>query len=101
MKKIIFGSLLTLALIASIAAVRQPIYVASTTQILSGTNIVSSDGTVTQSFSTAFGAVPNVLVVQVGLNTTITNQVAATTSNFVSTTSLSGGGIKWIAVGTP
>jgi hypothetical protein len=101
MNKILFALLLAGVAAVTIAAVRQPVYVASATQILTGTAITTADCTVTQSFSTVYGAVPVIVCSQVGLNTTTTNVIEVTTSNFVLRTGKATQTNKWVAVGTP
>jgi hypothetical protein len=100
MKKSII-SLLFLALIG-IAATRVPFYSSGPTLVLSGSVVMSGDGSVTQSFSTAFSAVPTVLVCQENVAAgSLTNIIAPTTSNVVIRSSIAGATNKWIAIGTP
>lgn len=102
MKKIILSCFVIGLVVASIAAVRQPIYVASVTQILKGSVVMTSDGSVTQSFSTAFGAVPTVFTIQQNnAAASTTNFVTPTTSNVIIRSSIAGATSVWFAVGSP
>jgi hypothetical protein len=69
--------------------------------IQAGNVVTSGDGTVTQTFATAFSAAPVVVTTQLGLNTTITNVLAVTASTFVLQTSLATQTNNWIALGAP
>jgi P pilus assembly chaperone PapD len=74
----------------------------------SGTNIVlafsvttSADGSTTQAFATAFSAAPMVFPVQTGINTTITNSITVTTTNFILTTAKASQVVKCLVFGAP
>lgn len=105
MKKTIIALLaiaVVIGIVSSVAAVRQPIYVASVTQILKGSVVMTSDGSVTQSFSTAFGAVPTVFTIQQNnAAASTTNFVTPTTSNVIIRSSIAGATSVWFAVGSP
>lgn len=105
MKKIFTASFLAIAVLLSMAAIpslRFPIYTVGPRQILHGSAVMTADGSVTQAFSTAFGAVPNVIMIQ-------QNNAAASTTNFVTPatnsvilrSSIAGATSIWIAVGAP
>jgi hypothetical protein len=101
MKKIALGFILCLAVVITIAATRRPIVVEGSTMIQRGTALVTTtDGTVTQAFTTAFSSVPTLIVTAVGSPNAATNEMTVTTSNFVLKTKASGTN-NWIAVGTP
>lgn len=104
MKKILFASFLGVAVILSMAAAsRRAIFVEGNTQILSGTVITTTDGTVTGTFSTVFSAVPKVIVSQRGetLPATTNTFTSITTSNFVFKNNKASVSNEWIAIGTP
>lgn len=73
----------------------------STPSIQSGSVTTAGDGTVTNTFSTAFSAAPVVLAVQTGIDTTITNTITVTTTNFILVTQKASQVVKWVAIGTP
>jgi hypothetical protein len=97
----LLGIVLILGLLV-MAATRRPFYTDSTTtQILSGTVVSTADGTVTNTFTSAFSTAPNVISTQVGINTTITNTIVITTTNFVLTVNKATVTNRWIAIGAP
>lgn len=65
----------------------------------SGTCVTTGDNTVTQTFARTFSSAPIVVTTQVGINTTSTNTLSITASNFVlgcgTTTKTS----RWVALG--
>jgi hypothetical protein len=69
--------------------------------IQSGSITNSADGTVTNTFTTAFSSAPIVVAAQTGLNTTTTNVLTVTASNFVYQSGAPSKVINWIAVGAP
>ncbi len=71
--------------------------------VQSGTATTATDGTVTNTFGTAFSAIPIVTVTQVGsLTATVTNWlVSVTPTNFVLNSGAPGRSNMWIAVGAP
>jgi len=69
--------------------------------IQSGSITNADDGTVTNTFSTAFSSAPIVVASQRGLNTTTTNVLTVTSSNFIFQSGAPGKIINWIAVGAP
>jgi hypothetical protein len=86
----------------AIAATRRPVYTESALQILSGSVVMSGDGSVTQTFSTAFGAVPKVFTIQQNnAAASTTNFVTPTVSNVVLRSSIAGATSVWFAVGSP
>ena len=94
---------LLLLLGSGLSALAQNVSVVSSNslRLVQGTAINTADGTVTNSFGVIFGAVPVVVSVQTGLNTTITNVVEATTSNFVLRVGTNTGITnRWVAIGT-
>ena len=103
MKNILLASIVVVAVLASIAAttVRYPVYVNAPTLVQSGSCITTSDGSVTQSFTTVYGSAPNVVVVQRGETTTTTNIITATTNQFIYRNSKATTTNIWIAVGAP
>lgn len=64
-----------------------------------GAAIMSSDGSVTQSFGVTYSNTPTVLSRQLGIGTTPTNILTVTVSNFVLRTSLAGQTNYWMAIG--
>jgi hypothetical protein len=66
-----------------------------------GACVSSSDGTVTQAFARTYSAVPRVVSSQVGLDTTVTNVVTVTVSNFVLRVAKADVTNSWIAIGPP
>jgi hypothetical protein len=102
MKKLLtFSALAVLALACMAAATRRAVTLEGNTMLQSGTAVTTSDCTVTQTFSTAFSAAPKVVCPQIGLDTTTTNVVAITSSNFVLRTGKASTTNHWIAIGTP
>ena len=105
MKNKILPFLLGVACVSLIAAgvSRQPFYAAGPTQVETGTSVITTDGTVTNTFSPAYSSAPKVFVTQTGLALlSATNAVASITpSNCVLRSSLSGTTNNWLAVGTP
>jgi hypothetical protein len=89
------GSQRTLALEATASGSRTNL------GIQAGTVITSSDGTVTNAFGRVFNTPPIVVNAQLGLNTTPTNVLSVTTSNFVLRTALAGQTNTWQAIGPP
>jgi hypothetical protein len=69
--------------------------------VASGTGITVANGTVTNAFGFTFSSVPVVISTQIGEDTTLTNVISVTTSNFVLRTSKATQTNKWIAVGAP
>jgi hypothetical protein len=103
MKKLAFIVVPILALFAIAAtSLRFPIYTAAPVQILYGTAIMTSDGSVTQSFTTQFGSVPKVYPIQQNnAAASTTNFVTPTVSNAILRTSIAGSTQQWIAIGAP
>lgn len=69
--------------------------------IQSGSVTTSADGTVTNTFGTAFSTAPVVLLCQTGDGTTITNTVTVTTTNFTYSAGAPSIVAKWLAIGAP
>jgi hypothetical protein len=67
--------------------------------LITGSAVTTSDGTVTQAFGITFAAAPNVISTQVGLDTTSTNVVEITTSNFIVRTGKATVTNRWFAIG--
>jgi isoaspartyl peptidase/L-asparaginase-like protein (Ntn-hydrolase superfamily) len=101
MKKI-FLALALVAAVATVAAVRRPIHVEGNTMIQRGSVVMSGDGSVTQTFATAFSSIPVVFTIQQNnAAASTTNFVNATTSNVVLRSSIAGATSVWFAVGAP
>lgn len=73
----------------------------TTPSIQSGSVVTSADGTVTNSFTTAFTAAPIVINRQTGTGTTTTNILTVTTTNFILNTGVGTQTNSWVAFGTP
>jgi hypothetical protein len=103
MKNFLASFVLVACLVFSVAAVRRTIYVDNAnTYITSGTCVTSTDGTVTNTFATAFSSAPKVFLSQVGTLVTGTNILTSVTaSNFVVNTKSATTTNNWIAIGTP
>lgn len=102
MKKFLFGFFACLVLFVAIAATRQPFYAATPTQILSGTCVSTTDGTVTNTFSTAFSSAPKVILSQIGNTVTGTNTITSvTTTGFIVNNKVATCTNNWIAIGVP
>jgi hypothetical protein len=102
MKKIIFGFALCTAIYFGIAASRVNIFTESApaTLIETGTGTTVADGTVTNSFTTVFGAAPKVVCTQTGTVITSSNCVVSiTTSNFLYRAGAGSVVVNYIAVG--
>jgi len=102
MKRFTIPFILVAALfLLTAAAVRRPVWTsAAETMIIQGTSTSATDGTVTNTFSTAFSAAPTVVISPYGsavLSTT--NHVVVTTSNFIWTCSLPSKTANWVAIG--
>lgn len=70
--------------------------------IQAGSVTTATDGTVTNTFATAFGSAPVVVISPVGEAVSATNNlVSVTESNFVYNAGQDAQVAKWIAVGTP
>lgn len=70
--------------------------------IQSGTCITAADGTVTNTFATAFSAAPTVILTHLGLKLSPTNVVTTTTTtNFIMSAALGDVTNQWIAIGAP
>ncbi len=102
MKKILLAVVLVgFATLFIAAASRRQITVEGNTMVQYGTCTTVANGTVTQTFATAFSSVPVIVSTQRGVGGSATNFYVATTSNFVLTTSVGTQSNTWIAVGTP
>lgn len=67
-----------------------------------GRCVSSSDGTVTNTFGTAFSSAPKIYATQYGTTYSATNAIASiTTSNFVIYSKISGVTNDWVAIGAP
>lgn len=103
MKKLLIPFVLCAAVILAIAAVPRRVSVDSAnTYICAGTVVTTGDSTVTNTFSTAFGAAPIVVVTPLGNgNLPITNIICTvTTTGFILNTHVPSMTNRWIAVGT-
>jgi len=105
MKNKLIPFILGIACVFAIAAGfnRQPFYAAGPTLVQAGSSVVTSDGTVTNAFASAYSAAPKVVVTQKGaaLQSVTNIVVSVTTTNFIYRSSISGTTNDWIAVGTP
>ena len=102
MKNSLIGFLFCLFLIAAVAASRKPLYADANLYITSGTCVTSSNGTVTNTFPSAYSSAPTIITTQVGTTTTGTNLITSvTTTNFILTTRNTPTTNNWIAIGTP
>jgi hypothetical protein len=69
--------------------------------IQSGSITNAADGTVTNTFATAFSSAPVVIGVQTGNGTTTTNTFTITASNFVWNAGAPSKVLSWVAIGAP
>lgn len=70
--------------------------------IQAGSAVTADDGTVTNTFSTAFSTAPKVVLTPFNSTTALTNTVVSvTTSNFVANLGANAVTLHWVAVGAP
>lgn len=102
MKKFTFIlAMLAFVFLAS-AAVRYRVYSNGDINIQTGRGVTTADGTVTNTFTVAFGAVPKVVTTIFGTTLNSTNNVrSVTTSNFIFYGQITGVTNDYIAIGTP
>ena len=96
------GIVILLLALAVYAQTRQPFYSSAPGMVFSGISVTAADGTVTNTYPTAYSSPPKVVVAQVGsLNSPTNLVVTLTTTNFVYNGGRPSMTNLWISIGTP
>ena len=102
MKKIFLIIGLLAVVFVCMAVVRKPVTSVAEILVQSGSSVTAGDGTVTNTFTITYSAIPNVVASQYGLVVSVTNTVInVTVSGFVYKSALAAVSNQWIAVGAP
>lgn len=99
-----FGAafLLAFAVICVMGASRAPFYANGFTLLQSGTCCSATDTTVTNTFTTPYGTLPNVICTQIGVTNTTSNfLVSVSLTNFIVKSGAPNVSNNWVAVGSP
>lgn len=103
MKKLFIAVLACVAIaFVATAIVNKPVTSTARIQVMTGTGVTATDGTVTNTFGTSFSSVPTIVACQFGPVVSNTNSVTSiTTSNFIYTSAKAAVSNQWVAIGAP